>query len=161
MLRHALFAVLCLASVTTVQAAATPECKPIVDADKARAAATSWHDKKTMQGTSMEMIRLDNDIYANMGGTGWKKMPPGMVNTVTNAAKNAEKFNVSECTKVGEESVGGVATTVYTFKTAIPGQPPFAGKVWIGNKDGLPYRESGEKFDGLTVYTGVTAPATK
>lgn len=142
-------------------AAAAPECKPVIDADKARAAAKIWHNKKNMGGTSMEMIRLDDTIYANMGGTGWKKMPPGMVKQVTAAGEKADGFNVSACKKLGSESVGGVATTIYSFTTTIPGQPPFSGKVWVGDKDGLPYRESGATYDGTTTYTGVSAPALK
>jgi hypothetical protein len=138
--------------------AAEAACKPIVDADKARAAATSWHSKKAVGETSMEMIRLGDDIYANLGRSGWRKMPPGMVQSI---AKASDGLDVSECKKLGSESVAGVATTIYSFKTTIPGQPPFLGKVWIGDKDGLPYREVGDKYDGTMSYTGVVAPALK
>lgn len=149
----------CLVCGSLPQAqAADAACKPILDADKARAAATSWHSKKAMGETSMEMIRLGDDIYANLGGSGWKKMPPGMVK---NIAKASDGLDVSECKKLGTENVAGVATTIYSFKTAIPGQATFSGKVWIGDKDGLPYREAGDKYDGTTTYTGVTAPAVK
>lgn len=139
-------------------ASSDASCKPVIDSDKARAAATSWHSKKTMNGMNMEMIRAGEDIYANMGGSGWKKMPPGMADKI---AKAVDSFNVSECKKLGAENVDGVATTIYSFTTTVPGQPVFTGKVWVGNKDGLPYREAGEKYEGTTSYAGVVAPAVK
>lgn len=148
----------CVAAGSIAHAASDASCKPVIDADKARAAATSWHSKKTMNGMNMEMIRTGGDIYANMGGSGWKKMPPGMVDKIANAV---DSFDVSGCKKLGTESVDGVATTIYSFTTTVPGQPTFAGKVWVGNKDGLPYREAGEKYEGTTRYTGVTTPAVK
>ncbi|MGH8517545.1 MAG: hypothetical protein ACREUE_08800 [Panacagrimonas sp.] len=144
-----------------VQAATDAACKPVIDADKARAAAQAWHTRKNMGGQSMELIRMGDDIYANMGATGWKKMPPGMAQQIGNAGNNADKFTVNECSKLGSEKVGGVATTIYSFKTTIPGQPPFSGKVWIGDKDGLPYREEGDRHSGTTSYEGVTVPALK
>jgi len=148
----------CLAFGPAVNAASDASCKPVTDSDKARASATSWHSKKTMNGMNVEMIRTGADIYANMGGSGWKKMPPGMVD---NIAKAVDNFNVSGCKKLGTESVDGVATTIYSFTTTVPGQPMFTGKVWVGNKDGLPYREAGENYEGTTSYTGVAAPAVK
>lgn len=144
-----------------VQAATDVACKPVIDADKARAAARAWHTKKNMGGQSMELIRMGDDVYANMGATGWKKMPPGMAQQIGNAGNNADKFSVKECTKLGAEKVGGVATTIYSFKTTIPGQPPFSGKVWIGDKDGLPYREEGDRHSGTTSYEGIAAPSLK
>lgn len=161
MTRSRLLAVLLLAVSQPALAAADANCKPVVDSDKGRAAAKAWHNKKSMNGMSMEMIRLDDDIYSNVANGGWKKMPAGMVKSITSAAESSSGFNVTECKKLGEESVGGIATTIYSFKTAIPGQPPFAGKVWVGNKDGLPYREAGDTYEGTTTYKGVSAPATK
>jgi hypothetical protein len=150
-------------AATTAASAADSDaaCKPIIDADKARAAAPAWHAKKSMGGMSMEIIRLGNDVYANMGGTGWKQMPPPMAASIVNAGNQADTFVVSDCRKLGDEIVDGVPATVWTFKTAVHDKPPIAGKVWIGQRDGLPYREEGEKHAGTTTYQGVSAPALK
>lgn len=160
-MRHLPAALICLMLGPAAFAAADPSCKPIIEADKARAAAKQWHMRKTFGGSGMEVIRLGEDVYANMGGTGWKKMPPAMAKNMTNAGSQAENFDVSACKKLGEEKVDGVATTLYSFTTTIKGQPPFHGKVWVGNKDGLPYREQGDQHEGTTTYEGVTAPALK
>jgi hypothetical protein len=136
-------------------------CKPIIDADKARAAAPAWHAKKTMDGMPMEIIRLGDAVYANMAGSGWSQMPPPMAASIVDAGNQADRFVVSDCRRLGEEDVGGVPTTVWSFKTAVKDQPPITGKVWIGRRDGLPYREEGERHAGTTTYEGVRAPALK
>ncbi|MCC2657137.1 MAG: hypothetical protein K0Q76_2245 [Panacagrimonas sp.] len=138
-----------------------PACKPVIDADKARAAAPAWHAKKTMGGMSMEIIRLGNDVYADMGGTGWKQMPPPMAANIVNAGNQADQFTVSDCRKLGDETINGVATTLWSFKTKVKDLAPITGKVWIGQRDGLPYREEGEKHAGTTTYQGVAAPKLK
>lgn len=158
---HALLFLLLLATGSASAADSDSACKPVIDADKARAAAPAWHAKKTMGNVSMEIIRLGNDVYANMGGTGWKQMPPPMAASIVNAGNQADQFTVSDCHKLGDEAVDGVPTSVWSFKTAIKDKPPIAGKVWIGKQDGLPYREEGEKHAGTTSYTGVVAPAVK
>ena len=162
-MRHVLALAVVIGSMfsTASPAATDAACKPIIEADKARAASQAWHTRKMFDGSSIELIRLGDDIYGNMRGSGWKKMPPEMAKNIANAGNQAENFDISECKKIGEENVGGVATTLYSFKTTMKGQPPFSGKVWIGNKDGLPYREAGDKLEGLTTYEGVSAPPLK
>lgn len=138
-----------------------PACKPVIDADKARAAAPAWHAKKTMDGMSMEIIRLGAEVYANMGGSGWQQMPPPMAASIVNAGNQADRFVISDCRKLGEDTVEGVPTFVWTFRTTVEDLPPITGKVWIGQRDGLPYREEGEKHAGTTTYEGVSAPTLR
>lgn len=157
-MRHLPIALVCLVIGGPAFAAAEAACKPVIDADKARAAATHWHMRKTFAGSGMEVIRVGEDVYANMGGTGWKKMPPAMAKTMTHAGSQAEQFDVRDCKKLGEAKVDGVDTSLYSFTTLMKGQPPFKGKVWIGTKDGLPYREQGDQHEGTTTYQGVSAP---
>ena len=161
-MRHLPFSMLLLLATGSASAAGSDAgCKPVIDADKARAAAPAWHAKKTIGDMKMEMIRLGNDVYAIMGGTGWKQMPPPMAANIVNAGNQADNFVVSDCLKLGDETVDGVPTAVWTFKTALKDKPPIPGKVWIGKQDGLPYREEGEKHSGTTTYQGVSAPALK
>lgn len=141
--------------------AADPDaaCKPVIDADKARAAAPAWHAKKTMDGMNMEIIRVGTEVYANMAGTGWKKMPAPMAKTIVDAGNQADQYVVTDCRELGNETVDGVPTTVWSFRTKVEDSPPVESKVWIGTRDGLPYREEGEKHAGTTVYDGITAPS--
>jgi len=136
-------------------------CKPVIDADKARAAATAWHAKKTMDGMSMEIIRAGNAVYANMAGTGWKQMPAPMAKSIVEAGNQADQYIVTDCRKLGEETVNGVPTTVWSFKTQVKDGAPVESRVWIGARDGLPYREQGEKHAGTTTYEDVAAPELK
>ncbi len=160
-MRHLPIALVCLVIGvigSPAFAAADASCQPVIDADKARAAATQWHMRKTFAGSGMEVIRVGENVYANMGSTGWKKMPPAMAKTMTQAGSQADQFDVRDCKKLGEEKVGGVDANLYSFTTVLKGQPPFVGKVWIGKKDGLPHREQGEQHEGTTTYQGVSAP---
>ena len=161
-MRHLPFSMLLLLATGSASAAGSDAgCKPVIDADQARAAAPAWHAKKTMGDMKMEIIRLGNDVYANMGGTGWKQMPPPMAASIVNAGNQADQLKVSDCKKLDDETVDGIPTTLWSFKTTVKDTPPIAGKVWIGQRDGLPYREEGEKHAGTTTYEGVTAPALK
>lgn len=157
-MRHLPIALVCLVIGSTAVAAPEPACKPVIDADKARASAPQWHMRKSFAGSGMEVIRIGEDVYANMGGTGWTKMPPAMAKTMTQGGSQAEQFDVRDCKKLGEEKIAGVDTNLYSFTTVLKGQPPFKGKVWVGKQDGLPYREQGDQHEGTTVYEGVSAP---
>lgn len=160
-MRKSMVLLICIVTAPAGFAATDPACKPVIDADKARAAATAWHSRKKLGEMGIEMIRLGDAVYMNMGGSGWKRMPPAAAKATIDAGTQSASFDVSGCKKLGEEKVDGVATTLYSFTTTIKGQPPASGKVWIGNKDGLPYRELGDQHDGTTSYVGVTAPAVK
>lgn len=142
-------------------AATEPGCKPVRDADQARAARKTWHMHKTVQGTALEIVRIGDDVWNRMGAGPWTRMPPTMAKALDNAATQAESLPLSNCRKLGEETVGGIATTVYSFTTAAPGHAPVNGKVWIGTRDGLPYREEGLNTGGTTVYEGVKAPEVR
>lgn len=151
-----------MAWVPAARAAGSDDaCKPVIDADKARASATAWHAKKTMDGMSMEIIRVGNDVYANMAGTGWEQMPAPMAKSIVEAGNQADQYVVTDCRKLGEEKVDGVPTAVWSFKTQVKDSAPVESQVWIGTRDGLPYRERGEKHAGTTTYERVTAPELK
>ncbi|HKY21319.1 MAG TPA: hypothetical protein VJM31_08875 [Vicinamibacterales bacterium] len=134
-------------------------CKPVIDADKARAAAPAWHTKKSMNGVHMEIKRLGSDVYTKIDSAGWKKMSPEMAANIVDGGQQADNFKVTHCRKLRDETVNGVATTVWTFKSKAKDGPSVEGNVWIGQGDGLPYREEGETFYGTTTYEGVSVPA--
>jgi len=135
-------------------------CEPVIAAAEAKVAAPAFHDRKQMEGMTMEMIKLGEDLYANTGG-GWRHMTAAASKSLGGFRKGVDsgEISLSQCKKLGRETVGGRSTQVYQF-TSTAGGMTGTGKVWVGD-DGLPYRETAEGSDGTVSYTGVTAPAVK
>ena len=153
-----------LALSAPVHAKVDAACKPVVDAGEAKLAAPAFHDRKQLAGMTIEMIKVDQNLYSNQG-RGWQQMSTaaGQMLGGTRAGLADGSISITDCKKLGRETVDGRSTTVYQYTTTVHGAGDMgkgSGKIWIGD-DGRPYRDSSEGQEGTTTYTGVTAPEVK
>jgi hypothetical protein len=95
-------------------------------------------NKIHMTGDAVEMIVIGDDIYTKMGNTWNKTTNPG---TAAQYAKSyATQDTIVSARKEGSEAVSGVACDKYVYTAKVGDNPPMDITVWIGVKDGLPYK---------------------
>lgn len=96
---------------------------------------------KNKQGP--EMIIIGKDVYFEVNGK-WQKMPGDLGKSVPDMRKAFDKEGrkwFGEVKYVGEESVDGKPTHVYTYHNKGPGGVgENDSKVWVGQSDGLPVK---------------------
>lgn len=145
------------ASMSNAAHAADAACQAIIDAGHAKLRAPMVHDINVMDaqsGQTGEFIKIGPDAWMK-ADRGWKKISPGLLKTMQNAALDGLTMN--DCKQVGSESLGAVSTRIYSWTTVVNGKSYGSARVWIGS-DGLPYKQAGATTNGTTRYTGVTAP---
>lgn len=137
-------------------------CEPYVKAAEKSAAALERHTVTQIDAeTRIEAIKFNGAAYMKMGQA-WMKAPPNVIaaeNKLT-AELRSGKIKLSDCKKLGRETVEGIATTVYSYQMEIPGMPKPSGeaaKAFIGD-DGLVHAQSADGAKVRFRYTGVTAP---
>ena len=95
-------------------------------------------NKIHMTSDAIEMIVIGDDIYTKMGGTWNKTTNPG---TAAQYGKSyATQDIIVSARKEGAEAVSGVACDKYVYTAKVGDNPPMDITVWIGVKDGLPYK---------------------
>lgn len=136
-------------------------CAPYVKASEKTSAQAARHQVISM-GADLrtESIIKDGQMYMQVNGK-WMKGPPNFFKMEKEqyADLKSGKIKLSDCKKLGRETVDGIATTVYSLRTEIPGMPvpKDPAKIYIGD-DGLIQAQSGEGYKIRIRYTGVVAP---
>ncbi|MEP7118226.1 MAG: hypothetical protein ABI880_11630 [Acidobacteriota bacterium] len=140
-------------------------CEPIVKAMNAEMNAPAFHrtvDMKMARATmKMEVIKVDGQLFRRMNDGPWAKMPmdAAALNQVNGELLKSGKLTLSGCNRVGDEAVGSVATVIYEYTSTMAGtQKPYAGRIWIGASDSLPYRSEFATTTQHTEFKGVKAP---
>jgi len=94
-------------------------------------------------GAGMELIYIGKDGYMKSGGGSWTKMP----NTGQNIPNLRDSFTedglktLSDVKYEGDDTVNGVATSVYSYKNVTPvGSFSFTSKMWVRNDTGVPLK---------------------
>ncbi|MFK8250559.1 hypothetical protein [Ancylobacter terrae] len=156
-------AVLALAACAVTPARAD-DCAVIYKAFEALAGAPSYSQDVTVQGNRLRSVVIGDVMYVN-SGSDWQKIPL----TAEGRRGILKQFlpdgtYLKECAKVGSETIGGKAMTVYSYVPPVPkGMEAFADaagpqKLWVGVADGLPYRMTASSVDMSISFDGVTAP---
>jgi len=111
-------------------------------------------------GMRAEAIILGGRMYMQVEGR-WMKGPANFLKAEQklNADVRSGKYKLYDCKKLGRESVGGIATTVYSYQLNIGGLPQSKepAKAYIGD-DGLIHAQASDGTKVRTRFTGVTAP---
>ncbi len=95
-------------------------------------------NKIHMTSDTIEMIVIGDDIYTKMGGTWNKTTNPG---TAAQYSKSyATQDTIVSARKEGAEAILGVTCDKYVYTAKVGDNPPMDITVWIGVKDGLPYK---------------------
>lgn len=92
--------------------------------------------------SEMEMIYIGKDLFIKSGDK-WTKAP-GSGQSVPNLRDSFTEEGLKTLSDVkyeGEETVNGVATSVYSYKNVTPvGDFPFTSKIWIRGDTGVPLK---------------------
>lgn len=139
--------------------AADAACQPILQANKAKFTAPSFHDKlydspkdKTPSG---EFIKVGDQAWMKAGPQ-WMTVPPVMLKKMQNF--DAVSFGMHNCKSLG--MIGIRPAKIYGWDLKV------AGKLYTGSKltvayDGRPTKvETPEGAYTVTSYSGVVAPQT-
>lgn len=152
-------ALLLALAVTLPAHALDAACEAFVKASEKTSAQAGRHQVMSMGASSrMESIVKDGQMYMQINGK-WMKGPPNFakIEQQQYADLKSGKIKLSDCKKLGRETVDGIATTVYSMHTVVPGLPGASGKVFIGD-DGLIHAQSGEGYKTRIRYTDIVAP---
>ena len=89
----------------------------------------------------MEIIYIGKDGYMKSGDK-WTKMPGGgNIPTLRDSFTEEGLKSLSDVKYEGNESVNGIATSIYTYKNVTPvGDFPFTSKMWVRNDTGVPLK---------------------
>ncbi len=118
--------------------------------------APAFHQLKRVAGTSLELIKVEGKLYQRMGTDTWG-VSRLTLQELREGARQAERLLLS-CERAGTDTLDGMATEVYRFTTRGARGEKVDAKVWIGTRDGLPYREISAEVKGSTSYRNVKAP---
>ncbi len=148
-------------------------CKPLFDA-MTHLFNTPSHQYVTQTSSALggkpqasEMINTGKAMYVMVDGQ-WHLSPITAAQMQAQEESNRKSAKVTNCKLVREESVDGVAATLYGSHTET-GYGVSDQQIWLAKATGLPLRETiemtlGEKpdkshVDVRVVYTAIEAPA--
>jgi hypothetical protein len=107
--------------------------------------------------SAMELITLGDAVYMKIGDRPWRKQ------VITAAARQdmnkklMATMGPTGCTVAGNETVGGVSTTIYAYRQSIGGKS-IDVKVWVGDSDGLPRKMLSKASSASFAYDTIVAP---
>ena len=150
-----LFALVATPSVFALDAT----CEMVLKASEARIDQPAWHSITETGGMRMEAIKANGQFYRRTSEK-WTKFPVNIDDTERKLLTQIRsgELKMTQCKVVGSDSVDGIPVTVVSSRTELKGAPPGDAKLYIGKLDGLPYRQTGEKFTVVYRYKGVVAP---
>lgn len=150
----------------------SPACQPLIDAAR-RVILTPNHlyeaegsGRPGDKARSVETISTGGVTYIQMNGK-WRRSPMTPKQAVAQMDTNLATTTVYSCTHVGDESVAGTATAVYTSHTENEGVKADA-RTWVAKGSGLIVRTEEDLDTGggdkrhMSIryeYTNVQAPA--
>ena len=152
-----------LALIASVPAhALDAACEPYVKASEKTSAQPARHQVMSLgaDGLRSESIIKDGQMFMQINGK-WVKGPPDFFKMEQEqfADLKSGKIKLSDCKKLGRETVDGIATSVYSVHVEVTKMPvPGAtAKFYIGD-DGLIHAIAGEGYKTRVRYTNVVAP---
>jgi hypothetical protein len=155
-----LFALSLLALASPAVYALDAKCQAVLDASEARIRQPAWHS--TMEfagGIRMEAIKANGQFFRRTDGK-WAKFSIDLdaaEGKLLGQIRNGE-VKLTQCNVVGSDMVDGTAVTVVASTTEMPGVPPAESRLYIGQQDGLPYRQTGKSVTVIYRYKDVAEP---
>lgn len=150
-----------------------PACRPLVAAAKKQIMTphhlyqTEGPERPGGKLAVYESISTGGATYILIGGT-WKRSPLGQKEDLDRMEENLRTATAYSCQRVGDESVGGVPTVVYTSHVENQGVR-FDARTWIATATGLILRQEEDMQTGEGAgtrhmsmrweYTNVQPPA--
>lgn len=139
-----------------------PACAPLIEASEARIAAPAWQTRTEVpsSGFTMESIKVEGKFFTRRTGGPWLVSPFDLSTAEKRMlAQIADgTVKVAQCKAGGEETLDGIAVTLFHFTVEMPGAPAAASTLYIGKADGLPYAQNSDSAKTRYSYTGVKAP---
>lgn len=154
-----------LCGTSLAGAARADECATIFKAFEALSTAPAYSQTITMKDAgTLRSVVIGDVMYAN-DGSKWMKLlmkPGGRRGILKQFVPDGS--HLKDCVRVGSDTLGGVATAVYSYVPPVPkGMEAFAGaggpqKLWVGVSDGLPRRMTADAMEMTISFEAVSAP---
>jgi hypothetical protein len=143
-------------------AAAADECDAVIKSFVSAQALPGFDEKTTLTpegkpASAMEVLTLGDAVYMKIGDRPWRKQ------VITAAARQdmnkklMATMGPTGCAVAGNETVGGVSTTIYAYRQSIGGKS-IDVKVWVGDSDGLPHKMLSKASSASFAYDTIVAP---
>jgi hypothetical protein len=146
-----------------MQPAFAQSCAPILKAADTYAKAERFAVKMKIvskgETHETEVMMAPEGMFIRGGGQ-WIRSP---VSINRKDLLDSTKSTFTDCSRIGQETIDGVPTSIHRFTGKAEGQPPMQGKIWIGMADNLPRRMEGKNPDTDIVQAiryDVEAPTT-
>lgn len=135
-------------------------CESVLKASEARMKQPAWHSVIDLgDGMRMEAIKASGQFFQQIDGK-WTKFAVNL--DAAEASLLAEirsgEVKLTDCKVLGTEVLEGVPVTVVSSRTDIEGTPPGSATLYIGQQDGLPYRQTADDATVTYRYKDVVAP---
>jgi hypothetical protein len=151
---------LLLALVSPSVFALDAACEAVLKASEARIKQPAWHSIADFAGgMRMEVIKTNGQYFRQFDGK-WGKFPINLDDAETKllAQIRSGEIKLTQCEVLGSDTVEGTPVTVVSSRTEMQGAPPAGAKLYIGQLDGLPYRQTSENLTVAYRYKDVVAP---
>ena len=145
-------------------------CRPVIEAQR-KEIMTPHHAYQTDSAAGGNTTRVTGEFISTAEATyvlyhgAWKHSPMTPQAALAQFEENLANARNLACRRVGEESVGGVRTVVYTMHNET-GDVGIDGRVWVAVSSGLVLRTDYQESDGGSrqrstryQYANVHAPA--
>ncbi len=155
------FSIAIFFALTSIPALALePACEAILKAGETRMQQPAWHSiTELVGGMKLEFIKSGGKFYHN-NGDGWAVFPVDVEAAERDliAQIRSGEIKLTQCKKIGSDVIAGVDVTIVSSHTEMQGLPPATGQLFVGEDDGLPYRQTAKGMSVIYKYEGVTAP---
>jgi hypothetical protein len=110
-------------------------------------------------GMRMEAIKANGQFFQQIEGK-WTKFAVNLdvAETRLLAQIRSGEVKLTDCKVLGTEVLEGMPVTVVSSRTEIEGTPPGSATLYVGQQDGLPYRQTAEDVTVTYRYKDIVAP---
>jgi len=154
--RSLLLALTVCALPAFAQALDTACVKAITQANLKQIEAPAFQSIKRFSGMSLEVIKANGKLYQRMGTEPWAAAPFSL-QELRNAVAVAEK-TILKCERGGIDTLDGQLAQVFKLSIKDPMGEAVTLQVWVGTRDGLPYRQESVAIKATTSYGQVKVP---
>jgi hypothetical protein len=151
---------LLLAAASPSAFALDAACESVLKASEARMKQPAWHSVIEFgDGMRMEAIKSNGQFFQQIEGK-WTKFAVNLdaAETKLLAQIRSGEVKLTDCKVLGTEVLEGMPVTAVSSRTEIEGAPPGSATLYVGQQDGLPYRQTAKDATVTYRYKNVVAP---
>ncbi len=146
-----------------IEANASPydsACNPLLAASEARMKQPAWHSVTIINGSMrMESVKINGSFFLQRDGK-WMASPVNIdvAEKEMLAQIRSGEIKITQCKSAGGDIVDGIPVNVFKSRIEVRGVPAADSTLYIGKRDGLPYRQSGTSVEVSYKYKNISVP---